>query len=723
MSNYSNCEYKDIKYPSEPFDGTFKPVIKYIQDKHIIKKTVIENLFNQYIEQYFKVILSKDIYYRFDFKTYDYIIDDRKYIKDYITKCLKPFSVVDEEDNSIKNFTIKPLELFNNYIINNGWELDHNVNKSPLYEKYEDIHGHKIKTKYINDAPRIPYYLKEDYKNFEEYEDKYKDFVYKFFELIKYSFCNNDEIDYEYMRNWTINKALLIRNETVIVLQSPAQGIGKSTFSQFLKEYFGKNSNLVSVSGQLTWLTERFNTELKNKILMSVEEMPKDTKTSWINSFSKLKDFINNKEIIIEGKGKDGIPCPNFIDFVITTNHYGGVPLEQDNRRYFIPTSISIKDDKVEELCRDVNSIVKNDKMNEKEKQKYFKCFYSYCKENYNPEYDPLDIPVTKAMIINNDKQMPLLFKYIKINNLMNKKDLFKDKEDKYYFKVVIKHMAEDMNEFIDLINGHPEELKRINYYQIGVNNFITSLNTNDNKISSKALNQIIKTVFKDYNKIEFGQITAKIDNKLSYLKIYYDDLLEYYNDKGYVDLNEYEKLNKQYIKPKDDEEFIDYKEVKINELQDINNKQEDKIKRLEEEIERLKKLLEEKEFSQSENVGPNPRKPKETKEKPKKETKKETKEKPKKETKEEIKKPIKKEVKKEIKKDEDDDDLDDDIFEDEKKSKPKSKPRRTRRQYKEKTDEELNEELKKAERIFNENKKKGYLKTENFFILDDDEF
>ena len=673
MSKNINCDIKEINYPSEPFDSKFKPVIEYIQSKNIIKVKTIETLFNKYIEQYFKVILSSDIFYRFDFKTSSFKIDERKFIKDYIIKGVITFNVEDKEDNTIKTFKIKPYDLFNDYVIGNGWELVHDVNKPTLYEKIEEIRGCKITTKYINDAPRIPYYLIEDYKNFEEYEDKYKDFVYKFFELIKYSLCSNDETDYEYMKNWTINKSLLIRNETVIVLQSPAQGIGKTTFAQFLKEYYGKNSNLVEVSGHFTWLTDRFNTNLKNKILMSIEEMPKDTKTSWINSFDKLKNFINNQKIMIEGKGKDGIECPNFIDFVITTNHYGGVPLEQDNRRYFIPTSISIKDDKVEELCRAVNSIVKNDKMNEKEKQKYFKCFYSYCKENYNPEYDPLDIPVTKAMIINNDKQMPLLFKYIKINNLMNKKDLFKDKEDKYYFKVVIKHMAEDMNEFIDLINGHPEELKRINYYQIGVNNFITSLNTNDNKISSKALNQIIKTVFKDYNKIEFGQITAKIDNKLSYLKIYYDDLLEYYNDKGYVDLNEYEKLNKQYIKPKDDEEFIDYKEVKINELQDINNKQEDKIKQLEEEIERLKKLLENKE---------------ETKETPK-ETKK---------------------------------DDDDDIFEDEKKSKSKPKPKqRTRRQYKEKTEEELNEELKKETRIFNENKKKGNLKTENFFILDDD--
>lgn len=698
MSKNINCDYKEINYPSEQFDGTFKSVIKYIKDNHIIKKTMIETLFNKYIEQYFKVILSSDIFYRFDFKTSSFIIDERKYIKDYIVKSLTPFNVEDKEDNTIKTFTIKPYELFNNYVIGNGWELVHDVNKPTLYEKIEEIRGCKITTKYINDAPRIPYYLIEDYKNFEEYEDKYKDFVYKFFELIKYSLCSNDETDYEYMKNWTINKSLLIRNETVIVLQSPAQGIGKTTFAQFLKEYYGKNSNLVEVSGHFTWLTDRFNTNLKNKILMSIEEMPKDTKTSWINSFDKLKNFINNQKIMIEGKGKDGIECPNFIDFVITTNHYGGVPLEQDNRRYFIPTSISIKDDKVEELCRAVNSIVKNDKMNEKEKQIYFKCFYSYCKENYNPEYDPLDIPVTKAMIINNDKQMPLLFKYIKINNLMNKKDLYKDeKEDKYYFKVVVKHMAEDMNEFINLINGHPEELKRINYYQIGVNNFITSLNTNDNKITSKALNQIIKTVFKDYKNIEYGQITAKIDNKLSYFKIYYDDLLEYYNDKGYVDLNEYEKLNKQYIKPKDEDEFIDYKEEKINELQEINNKQEDKIKQLEEEIERLKKLLE--------NNG-----------KPKKEVVCAEHKRGTLPTQKEVKtKPNKKEII--------DDDIieeDDDFKKDIEEKKPKPKGRK--RQYKKLSKEEINKQIKEADKEFNKNVKNKKINITNIFNFDDDD-
>ena len=217
MSKNINCDYKEINYPSEQFDGTFKSVIKYIKDNHIIKKTMIETLFNKYIEQYFKVILSSDIFYRFDFKTSSFIIDERKYIKDYIVKSLTPFNVEDKEDNTIKTFTIKPYELFNNYVIGNGWELVHDVNKPTLYEKIEEIRGCKITTKYINDAPRIQYYLIEDYKNFEEYEDKYKDFVYKFFELIKYSLCRKDKTNYGYRKNLTINKTLLIRDETVIV--------------------------------------------------------------------------------------------------------------------------------------------------------------------------------------------------------------------------------------------------------------------------------------------------------------------------------------------------------------------------------------------------------------------------------------------------------------------------------------------------------------------------
>ncbi len=60
-----------------------------------------------------------------------------------------------------------------------------------------------------------------------------------------------------------------------------------------------------------------------------------------------------------------------------------------------------------------------------------------YDKENYDKDFDPeIDIPITDAVITNNDKSMPVLYKYIKIYNLYNKRDL-KTIDGKKIFNIV----------------------------------------------------------------------------------------------------------------------------------------------------------------------------------------------------------------------------------------------------------------------------------------------
>lgn len=613
--NTETNQYIEIQLPTKPFDATYKDVIDYIKQKQIINKEQIENIFNVYTERYFKIILSSSTYYRFDYPTNSFMIDDRQNIKDYIddafitinvkTKIKVKETIGDDDEGTetekekILQFKIKPLTTFKSYIKNNGWLLDRDINKPQLYKIEQNIRGNKIITKYINDSPRIPQYLIDNYKHFEEYEDKYKKFVNNFWELIRYSLCSENEKDFEYMKNWTINKALLKRNQTTIILQSTAQGIGKTAFSKVLQGLFDNSNKLVEVSSNYTWLQSQFNGNLKNKVLMCCEELPKDTRNSWINSFNRLKDFITNDNISIECKGKDAITCPNDIDFVITTNNIGGVPLEENNRRYFIPTVISIKDDKIDKLTRYIYKIITSSN-----KKEYFRCLYAYCKDNYNESFDPFVIPITSAIQNNNDKQMNLLYKFIKVEFLLNKRYIkYKEDEKKYIFNIPLKTLCKELKEFLDYIDGNTEKQKEINYYQIAVNSFKNSLQNNKGVIQSKFIKNLLLSLFenKENKDIYFGFYTSGINKNCAYFEISYDDLLEQYKYKKYVDDVEYEQLHKQYYKKQDEDEDNEENEENTNEDEIVIKRSEitirdNKIKQLEEEIERLKKLLEDKE-------------------------------------------------------------------------------------------------------------------------------
>ena len=266
--------------------------------------------------------------------------------------------------------------------------------------------------------------------------------------------------------------------------------------------------------------------------------------------------------------------------------------------------------------------------MTKRQRKEYFRCFYAYCKENYNKEFYSSDIPITNAMITNNDKQMDLIFKRIKVYNLYGKENLTTDKEGNKIFKIVFKQLGKDLKEFVILLDKKEENLKKYNYCQHALNNFIHELDdpklglmkseTLSNKISNKFGDKYIQ------KKIRYGGYDG-----YSAFVISYDELLEKYKEFGYVNDTEYEKLKGNYEKinylsrnfekeEKDDfydnlpvqpitqhdknelidslKESIMAKDEEIKEIQDEN-------KKLLEEIEKLKAMMKEKEeFSTESN-------------------------------------------------------------------------------------------------------------------------
>ena len=423
---------------------------------------------------------------------------------------------------------------------------------------------------------------------------------------------------------------------------------------------------LLNILGNMGCITQKkkvvtdWNASLSGKVLFVIEEIGFNSPSEWKTFSGILKTYITEPKIAVEDKGKSIYEVDNHLNVIINSN-FSAVNIETDDRRWCV---LDISNDRKGDIeyFKKLNSYTIKDDVKI--------CFYKYFEEMEEPD-NYMVPPITNSKIdIINDNLDPVL-KFIKNNYLLQKQSINTS-------------LKELFNEFIASFDG-------------------------DRKYTIIKFNKTIRDNFGEIDK------NNKIYKSMGIEKIKYtnEELLKLYQKNKWIHETD------EFIT---DEEKTNEEDEELNELKEENEK-------LKEEIERLKKLLEEKE------------KPKE---------------KPKKETKEEIKKPIKKEVKKEIKKDDDDDDIeikddyfeeeimkeevketkkkevkkddDDDLtiyFEEEVKQQPKQpkpKPRRTRRQYKEKTEEELNEELKKETRIFEENKKKGNLKTENFFILDDDD-
>lgn len=356
---------------------------------------------------------------------------------------------------------------------------------------------------------------------------------------------------------------LLKRNKTVVIFQG-AQGIGKSMQGDFLVKYFhdnGRIEQIAEITNKITW-GGRFNSNLYLKVFQSIEELQHSEKTEWLNSFNTLKDITTNDYITIERKGKDCFTAPNYLDMIITSNNYGCVPLEAENRRLFIPTVVSVKDDKIEKLCRYIKSIlIKENGMTEKEQQEYFRCFYAYSKENYDPNFDPLKIPKTNAMKVNSDKQMNLVYKYIKVYYIMENKE-------KHDIKKLIKQdLCDGVKDFMDLLDRNTDLLRDYNYTQKAINNFKTSLNNSLNTINPKFMIKILKALFDDDK--YYPEETAGKHKGCKLFKITFNELVETFRKKGYIDdeeLNlifnfkrpiEYLNYSKLDIRDGDDEEII----------------------------------------------------------------------------------------------------------------------------------------------------------------------
>ena len=619
----------------EPFRYDLLHNERYV--KKGVTKSGIRDVLCYYLFRLVLYIQGEDYYYVYDFENKVYICKNKTLAFQYIYDKDLDFEYYNK-DGKKKSVTINPKKLYLSYIDINHWERRRDINQPKLYKEIKLVNGEELERKNIfNDGPSIPSYLTENYKSFDEYGQKYKDFVNGFFLLLKYSLCDGKEEDYEYLKNWVINKALFKRNRTVLVLQSPGQGIGKSTVAQMIKAMC--EDKYVSIGNKCDWLNEKFNSILKDKILVGIEEMTvSDSKAIWITMVNRMKDLSTNSTMVLEFKGKDPFDADIEFDFVITSNYYNNFATDVENRRFFIPNvtankykeiptfkpeilktrPITIKENgiikkineikNIDQLCKYLNGIIINKgnsdtQLSKYEKRKYFRCFYAYCNENQNEEFEPSFIPMTDAIKHNADKTMKFIYKYIKIKELYGKSHLIikKDKEGKIIssdIKFITTDIKYDIKDFAYSLYKNECTLKRYNYINSCVYEFFKEIGLTEKKneaseITSQKINEFFKRYVNDFVKYKY---VSSRKNNCYVFECSYNELLEFYKSSGFVIDSEYEKLKDNY----DILKYCDYSEYfnssssdnyyeQVNELKQKLNEKDNLLKKQDEELESFK--------------------------------------------------------------------------------------------------------------------------------------
>lgn len=143
--------------------------------------------------------------------------------------------------------------------------------------------------------------------------------------------CEGDEELFEYLVGWC---AVAVQQpwkpgEVAVVLRGN-KGTGKTFFAHHFGELFGDHFVELTNSRHLTG---NFNAHLETAVLVFADE------AFWAGDKpgeSTLKALITSDRILIERKGVDARPAPNYIHLIIASNADWAVPASVDERRFFV---------------------------------------------------------------------------------------------------------------------------------------------------------------------------------------------------------------------------------------------------------------------------------------------------------------------------------------------------------------------------------------------------
>jgi len=248
-------------------------------------------------------------------------------------------------------------------------------------------------------------------KKYNKCSDKEKQAVNMMLDFIKQVWASNDNSQYEYLLNWFANMIQGNKNHTLLYVKSTTEGIGKSTLTDFIKEYvlgYGvcdQSTSYPLLSGN--------NTSLYGKMLVVFEELGKSTKAEWEKISSCLKEWITSDMIQYNQKYVAPFTSNNINNYIINTNCESLIGA--DGRRYFVcDLSTQYKNDF--DFWKCLHDTCFNPEIG--------KAFYLYMMERDVSSFNSARMPDTKRKKEYIADLIKSPFKFIKFNYILTNKDL-----------------------------------------------------------------------------------------------------------------------------------------------------------------------------------------------------------------------------------------------------------------------------------------------------------
>jgi hypothetical protein len=121
-----------------------------------------------------------------------------------------------------------------------------------------------------------------------------------------------------------------------LLLVSEMQGVGKTTFSDFLAEVLGRPNVATTSEGSILG---RFS-EWAEKQLVTVNEIYQGHSTA---AYNRLKEIITDKTLRVEKKFVNEYYVDNHVHIIACSNSMRALKLENSDRRWFIPRVSEVK--------------------------------------------------------------------------------------------------------------------------------------------------------------------------------------------------------------------------------------------------------------------------------------------------------------------------------------------------------------------------------------------
>ena len=155
--------------------------------------------------------------------------------------------------------------------------------------------------------------------------------------------CREREDIAQLLEHW-MARGLFKQTERVryaVFLVSHTKGLGKGILCNILSELYGRHLS-VNVNG-LGGVVGRFQASLKGRMLVSVAETVDRGDNNRFSACEALKPLITEDFVTIEQKYRDAISVENYMRFVFSSNHLDGLPIDQNERRFFVINAASTK--------------------------------------------------------------------------------------------------------------------------------------------------------------------------------------------------------------------------------------------------------------------------------------------------------------------------------------------------------------------------------------------